>query len=314
MWCLLVLLIAGTEVSVRVKSGETLSQVATKLHARGVVEHPSWFRLWAKVTRNERRIKAGYYVFQKPSSIRETLRILTLGKSLELKVTIPEGATLKEIAELLSVECDINKEKFLRLVHSSEYVKGFGIRTSLLEGYLFPESYLISYGADPEQVISRMVGQFFKVYTSEIKQRTKEIGFTMEEIVILASIIEKETACEREKAVISGVYHNRLRKNILLQCDATVQYALPKRKARLTYADLKIDSPYNTYLNKGLPPAPIASPGKTSIEAALWPQNNDYLYFVARGDGTHSFSKTLRQHNREKLKIKRQRIKTKNQK
>lgn len=307
MSCLLILCIILAEVSVKIKRGETLSQVGAKLYSADVIEHPFWFKIWAKMTRNERKIKAGYYVFKKPTSIRETLRTLIFGKSIEVKVAIPEGATLMEIAALLSQECDVDKEKFLRLTHDSAYVGRFGIQVKgCLEGYLFPESYLIPYAEEPEQIIPRMVNQFFLVFTPEFKERAKKIRFTMEEVVTLASLIEKEAACEHEKPIISGVYHMRLKKGLLLQCDATIQFILPERKPRLTYTDLKIPSEYNTYLNKGLPPTPIGSPGKTSIRAALWPQDTDYLYFVARGDSTHIFSKTLSQHNREKSRVKSQ--------
>jgi UPF0755 protein len=154
-----------------------------------------------------------------------------------------------------------------------------------------------------------MIKEFSKVFTPRLKERAKEIGFTLEEVVILASLIEKEAVYEYEKPIISGVYHNRLKKGLLLQCDATIQYILPRRKPNLTYKDLKIQSKYNTYLYKGLPPTPIASPGKSSIIAALWPQPTDYMYFVATGDGRHIFSKTLSQHNLEKQRVKWQRSK-----
>lgn len=303
-YLLILCIIVNAQVSVKIKRGESLSQIANKLYSEGVIEHPFWFKVWSKLTGNERKIKAGYYIFNKPSSIRSVSKILTLGKSIEVKVTIPEGATLKEIVDILFKECDVDKDKFLRLSQDSEYVKGFGIKSSSLEGYLFPETYLISYGADPEEIIPRMVKEFFHTFTPEFKSRANRLGFSMEEVVILASLIEKESGVEYEKPIISGVYHRRLQKGLPLQCDATIQYILPKHKPRLTYADLKIPSEYNTYLNRGLPPTPIGSPGKSSIEAALWPKKTDYLYFVARGDGTHIFSRTLTQHNLEKFKVK----------
>lgn len=292
-------------IAIKIKRGETLSQVADKLYSEGVIGHPFWFKIWAKLTRNERKIRSGYYVFDKPTPIRKALRTLMLGRSAEIKITIPEGTTIREIADILHEECDIDKERFLQLTHDGEYVRKFGINANSLEGYLFPESYLIPYEEVPEEIIPRMVNQFFCVFTDEFRSRAEELGFTMEEIITLASLVEKEAAVEHEKPIISGIYLKRLKKGLLLQCDATIQYILPKRKPRLTYADLKIPSEYNTYLNKGLPPTPIASPGKSSIVAALWPKKTDYLYFVARGDGTHTFSKSLDKHNKEKMKVKK---------
>jgi UPF0755 protein len=196
----------------------------------------------------------------------------------------------------------------MEFVHNSAYIESLGINAPSLEGYLFPESYLITYGADSRDIVEMMVAHFFDVFTQDMKERAEELGFTMEEAVTLASLIEKEAACEHEKPIISGVYHNRLKKGLLLQCDATIQYILPKRKPRLFYSDLQIDSPYNTYIYKGLPPTPIASPGRSSIIAALWPASTDYLYFVARGDTTHIFSRTLEEHNEAKRRVKRERL------
>jgi len=293
--------------SIKIRRGENLSQITAKLYAHKIIQHPFWFKVWAKVTGSERKIKAGYYEFKKPSSIRETLKTLVQGKSIEVKVTIPEGATLKEIKEILIKECDIDGEEFWLFTHNEEYVKKLGINSPSLEGYLYPNSYFFPYGVEVDVAIKKMVREFFNVFTDKLKERAKEIGFTMEEAVILASLIEEEAVYDYEKPIISGVYHNRLKKDILLQCDATIQYILPKRKPNLTYSDLKIDSKYNTYIYKGLPPTPICSPGKGAIISALYPVNTDYLYFVAKGDGTHEFSRTLKEHNLKKIKIKKER-------
>ncbi|MBI4721726.1 MAG: endolytic transglycosylase MltG [Candidatus Stahlbacteria bacterium] len=313
MWILIFCLIntdtmtQSSMVSVKIKRGESLAQITSKLYSANIIKHPFWFKVRAKITGNENKIKAGYYVFNKSTSIRKVLWTLISGKSVEVRVMIPEGATIKEIVDLLAGECDIDTERFKQLVYDTIYVRKLGIESPSLEGYLFPETYLIPYADMPEEIIPRMVRQFFSVFTPEMKERAKKVGLkNMEEAVILASIIEKEAVCEKEKPIISGVYHKRLKSKLFLQCDATIQYILPNRKPNLTYSDLKIQSPYNTYLHRGLPPTPIASPGKSSIIAALWPEKTDYLYFVARGNGTHIFSKTLAQHNIEKSRVKNQ--------
>ena len=297
----------ATEVDVKVEKGESVTQIAEKLYTERVIKHPFWFKVWVKITGNERKIKAGYYKFACPTSIRETLRKLVIGESAEFLVTVPEGATLKEMADLFSQKCGMNKVEFLRLAQDSAFVRTLGIQAKTLEGYLFPDTYLVSYGVKPGEMIQRMVDQFFQVF-NPFKDRAKEIRFSVEETVILASLIEKEAVYDAEKPIISGVYHNRLKAKMLLQCDATIQYILPERSSSLTYRDLKIDSRYNTYIHIGLPPGPIGSPGKRAIIATLWPDDTPYWYFVAQGDGTHIFSRTLKEHNKAKLKVKSEKL------
>ncbi|MDI6839904.1 MAG: endolytic transglycosylase MltG [bacterium] len=296
---------------VNVEHGENLTQVAEKLYAQGIIEHKFWFKVWAKVTNQDRNIKAGYYIFKKPTPIREALRTLVEGRNAGIRVTIPEGATLREIAWLFRRYGGVNKEEFIRLAHDTSYIRSFGIQASSLEGYLFPKTYFIPYGTNPREVIPFMIEQFFQVFGEDFYNRSKEIGFTLEEVVTFASLIEKEAVCDSEKPIISGVYHKRLKHKWPLQCDATIQYILPERKPRLTYSDLSIHSLYNTYIYQGLPPGPICSPGESSIRAALWPDETDYLYFVARGDGTHIFSKTLKEHQIAKEKVREKQEMTK---
>lgn len=301
----LVLLFAlsKNEMEITIRQGETLSEIATELHSEGVISSVFWFKTWTQFTRNDRNIKAGYYIFKKPTAIREVLRVLVAGKTSDVKVTIPEGATLKDIAWLFWKRGDIDKEKFLQLAQDTSYIKSLGIYSSSLEGFLFPETYFIPFEEDPGKIVSRMVSCLFDVFTEEFRKRAKENGFTLEEAVIMASMIEKEAMVDSEKPIISGVYHNRLKSNRALQSCATIQYILPKRKPKLTNADLNMESPYNTYLHTGLPPGAICSPGASSIRAALWPAETKYYYFVARGDGTHIFSKTAKEHAIAKKRV-----------
>ncbi len=297
------------EIEIKIEKGESVTQITEKLYKKGIIEHPFWFKTWAKITGNERKIKAGYYRFTQPSSIKEALKKLVNGESIEFPITIPEGATLKEIAELFSRQCGMDKEKFLQLVQDSVYVRSLGIQENSLEGYLFPDTYLVSYEVEPNEIVQRMVDHFFQVFEQKFKDRARKIGLTIEEVMVLASLVEKEAIYDKEKPIIAGVYHNRIKGKGLLQCDATIQYILPERKPYLTYKDLKVDSKYNTYIYKGLPPGPIGSPGKSAIVAALWPENTRCWYFVAQGDGTHIFSETLKEHNRAKSNVKKLRMK-----
>lgn len=284
------------EVYIEIEKGETLNDIARKLRDNDIIDNETLFKLWARITGNSGKLKAGRYAFRKHSGVRTTLKTLVEGKSLGISVTIPEGYTLREIAELFECEAGINKEQFLSLAQDTVYIRKLGFKAKSLEGFLYPDTYLIYYGIDPSTVIEAMVSRFFEIFSDEFKQRSLDIGLSMEEAVILASIVEKEAKVESEKFIISSVYHNRLEKGKLLESCATIQYILPERKGRLLYKDLKIDSPYNTYIYPGLPPGPICSPSITAIRAALWPAETDYLYFVAKGDGTHIFSKTLKEH------------------
>jgi UPF0755 protein len=185
------------------------------------------------------------------------------------------------------------------------FTQGMGITASNLEGYLFPDTYRLSWSTTPEKVAQVMVEQFRKTITDSLMRRAEEIGFSLAQVVTLASMIEAEAKDGNERDLISAVYHNRLRRGMLLQCDPTVIYALPKLDRPLLLKDLEVDSPYNTYRYPGLPPGPICNPGKASILAALYPAGVNYLYFVATGEGSHIFSATLAQHNLARARVKR---------
>jgi UPF0755 protein len=180
-----------------------------------------------------------------------------------------------------------------------------GVQANSLEGYLYPDTYFFTYGVQAPEVLRTLVGHFWKVYNDSLKARTEELGWTVHQVVTLASIVEGEARVDSERALISAVYHNRLKRGMLLQASPTVQFLLPDGPRRLLKRDLEIDSPYNTYRYPGLPPGPINNPGRKSLLAALWPAPVRYLYFVANGDGTHTFSYTLAQHLRAKRKLDR---------
>ncbi len=286
-------------VVIKIESGEPFSVTLDKLYNAGVIRHKTWTKFWAILTGADRRIKAGRYKLRENMGTFELLRILTKGQNL--LVTIPEGVTLREIAHILKREAGVDSLLFMELAKDTIFIRQLGIKEAkTLEGFLFPDTYCLYWGIAPEKVIKLMVKRFFEIFTDSLQKRAREIGFSLYQAVIFASLVQAEAKVTEEMPIISSVYHNRLKKNLPLQCDPTIQYILPKRKPNLTYKDLKINSPYNTYIHRGLPPGPICSPGKDAIIAALYPAETDYLYFVAKGDGTHIFSKTHKEHLRAK--------------
>jgi UPF0755 protein len=225
------------------------------------------------------------------------------------RFTIPEGFELRQIAERLESEGLVNKDEFYAAIDKSKFdyafVKDIPNRDNKLEGYLFPDTYDVFKNATEEEIINKMLNRFDQVFTEEYRQRAKELNMSYDQVITLASIIEREAKLDKERKIISAVFHNRLKKNIKLQSCATVQYLLKEQKEVLTYKDLEVDSPYNTYKYAGLPKGPIASPGAKSIEAALYPDKVDYLYFVANKDGSHIFTKTYQEHLNAQNKIRK---------
>lgn len=278
----------------------TTSQIAHLLKDKGIIQHPKRFVLLAQILGFEKKLKNGRYLFKKDIDELEVLKRIKEGPSYPIFVTIPEGMNLREIASLLEREAIISEREFLSTVSDPSLLKSFRIQGISCEGYLFPDTYDFPLESEPKEVINKMLENFFRVY--------REIGgnpdSSLKEIVILASLIEKETGVDSERPIIASVFLNRLKKNLPLECDPTIQYILKKHKERITYKDLKIPSPYNTYLHPGLPPGPICNPGKKSLKAALFPERTDYLYFVAKGDGSHHFSLTLSEHIRFKKSLK----------
>lgn len=293
------------EVAVEIPDGASAQKIGKMLEEEEVITSAKRFVFHTKITGEEKNIKAGRYLFHKGMSVRQVLKTLVKGETIALSATIPEGLRLKEVAEILESELKIDRKKFLKLANNKKYAARMGITGKNFEGFLYPNTYEFNYGVTEKEVIERFVREFWKVFNDSLKKRAEEIGFTVYEIVTLASMIEEETMIEKENPIVSQVYHKRLKLDRALECDATVQFALPKHKSRLLYKDLKVKSPYNTYIHKGLPPGPIASPGKSAIIAALYPADTDFLYYVAKGDGSHIFSRTAKEHYKAIAKLRR---------
>ena len=276
---------------------ETLSQVAARLEREGMIRNRLYFVAFGRLTGSERALKPGEYALTTAMRPLEILDRFRRGAVILHPITIPEGYTTRQIAQVLGEEGLGDPDEFLRLVGDPELIRSLGLDRPTLEGYLFPDTYAFSRRVATEEIVRQMVGRFAAVYRQEWDARAAELGMTRHQIVTLASIIEKETSAEAERPFISGVFHNRLRRRIPLQSDPTVIYATPAFDGNLRKVDLVRDSPYNTYRRRGLPPGPIANPGREALEAALYPAAVDYLYFVSKNNGTHHFSRSLREHN-----------------
>jgi len=239
----------------------------------------------------------------------DILEVVTSGKTILHAVTIPEGYRITEIAALLETKGLVNAENFIQETKDEKLIKSAGISGNSLEGYLFPETYNFSKNTSERKIIQRLLDIYHeKIKQHELRKRAQSSNLTFHQVMTLASLIEKETGIDEERKLISSVFHNRLRKKMLLQTDPTVIYAMADFDGNIRKKDLQVDSPYNTYRYKGLPPGPIASPGIKSIIAALEPSESDYLYFVSRKDGSHQFSSNLMDHNRAVRKYQLRRV------
>ncbi len=293
---------------VEIQKGTYMEGAADILHEKNLIRNETFFRILAK-TKDMESIKAGKYKLYRSSSNLEILEKLNSGEvfSENTSVTIPEGFESYKIAKRLEENGIASGEKFMELVSTpsafyeeAEFLKDEDIKT--LEGFLFPDTYYFEKGESEEQIIAKMLKRFDEVYGPEYEKRQSETGLTLNEVITMASLIEREAKADSERELVSSVFYNRLKLKRRLESCATVQYILKERKANLSYSDLEIESPYNTYKYAGLPPSAIASPGQKSIKAALYPADTDYLYFVAKKDGSHTFSKTYKEHLKAKKK------------
>lgn len=280
-----------------VPSGATMRLAADSLESAGVIGSAKLFSFYAKVTKRDRSIKAGTYILDRGASWNDIVNALVAGKGIVFTVTIPEGWDVKTIIPAVSRVMKVDTSALAAAVRDSALLRRLNVPTPTLEGYLFPETYLLPEGSDALPIVRRLVAEFERRWKPEWNAQLEKLGMSRHQLVTLASIIEKEARVASERPTISAVYHNRLKLGMMLQADPTVLYALGRHENRVLYRHLEVKSPYNTYRNVGLPPGPIASPGSASIEAALFPADVPYLYFVAHPDGHHEFRTTVREHN-----------------
>ncbi|NLY44562.1 MAG: endolytic transglycosylase MltG [Tissierella sp.] len=290
-------------VNIIIPRGASLSTVAEELHDNGVIRSKLWFRY--KGQDIARYIKPGNYEIQSGLEIYDIFEIIQKGEQEEqIAVTFPEGFILYQFAQRIEESGLGTADEFIEATNEYFISKGYTFDTSNLyfnmEGYLFPDTYYFTKNQSMDQIVSKLASTMEDVFTDQYKSRAEELGLSLHDVLTIASLIEREAYSDAERAKVSGVIYNRLDIGMLLQIDATVIYGLGEGKEHMTrvlYADLEKDNPYNTYKNTGFPPGPIASPGRNSIEAALYPENHDYFYYVL-GDNGHVFSKTYDEHLR----------------
>ena len=291
----------GTEQFVEIPHGAGSVAIARQLADAGVIRDVNSFRLALWLSGKGRHLQAGEYRFDRPVTAREVADKIARGEIYVRPITFPEGLAIKQMAALYESKGFGPAQDFLAAAGNAALVSAVDSDAKDLEGYLFPDTYNLKRKENAEQLVPKMVTAFMKAITPELLEKADQRGLTVRQLVTLASIVEKETGNKDERPLVAAVYANRLRIGMPLQCDPTVIYALERAgryNGNLTRENLQYDSPYNTYRYPGLPPGPIASPGRASIEAAANPAPVDYLYFVSRNDGTHAFAKTLDEHNR----------------
>lgn len=293
-----------TPVVIEIPSGASVVQIADTLHQSGLVQNPTVFRYYSRYLGLDGQMRPGEYQLSRSMKPEEILARLTRGEVVQYRFTVPEGLTVVEMANHLAAQGLVDRDRLIAVANEAAGLVADFLPPDVdlrypLEGYLFPDTYQHRRDIGAEEIVELMVTRFRQVMKPEYLQRAEALGLTVHELITLASIIEEEAAVASERAIISGVYHNRMAIGMKLDADPTVRYALEKPHAEpLLYRDLEVESPYNTYRNATLPPGPISAPGEASIHAALWPESHDYFFFVAKDDGTgeHYFSHTLDEH------------------
>lgn len=284
---------------ITVTSGMTANEIGQLLYEQNIITSIIFFRVVAKWEHIDNSLQAGEYVFTNNMPVNQIVSILAKGETANQQITIPEGFTVDQIAALIEEKHIGSSAKFKEAAQGYapyEYMEAKQGMVYRSEGYVFPDTYRIPRGATEGQILNMMVKQFDQRFTPAMRERMREMGLSVREVITLASLVEKEAQVDSERPVIAGVFINRLQRGMPLQSCATIQYILGYPKEELSVEDTQISSPYNTYQNTGLPPGPIANPGLASINAVLYPKSSDYLYFVADKQGHHHFSKTYEEH------------------
>lgn len=294
-------------IEVELRNGDSVDQIVDSLYSKKVIASKLNMKIAIMLKGAEKRIKAGTYYIDKPMSYLELTDVLSGEEiTMQKKVTIPEGIEQRELASLLQKELKIDSSEFIGISSSKTFLRSLNIEAENLEGYLLPETYYFYSSSGARGVIRKLNDQLNTIWTKKNIEQLKKLKMTKHQILTLASIIDGESNVFSEFATISGVYHNRLKKGMALQADPTVAYLIRNRRnKKITRKDLAIDSKYNTYKYPGLPPGPINNPGKQAINAALYPEKNKYLYFVANGNGTHSFAVSYDEHANNVSKYRR---------
>jgi UPF0755 protein len=287
---------ASKYTEIEIPKGATFRQAVDILLNQKLIRDGKIFLLFGRLTGADRKIRAGYYSIWANMSPLDIFRIILKGHIIEYQIKVLEGDSLIEIADAFAKAGIATRDQFEKLAHDRDFLDSYEIEAPSVEGYIFPDTYTIPKGVPLEEALGAMIDKMREKYSGKLMEETESLGMTEAQVLTLASIIEKEAVKDEERPLISAVYHNRLKRHMPLQADPTSIYGIKSSKERITGADLHRKTSYNTYVIKGLPPGPIASPGLKSIEAALHPAKVPYLYFVSNNDGTHTFSVTLAEH------------------
>ncbi|MEK7671237.1 MAG: endolytic transglycosylase MltG, partial [Bacteroidota bacterium] len=291
-----------------VSKGESWEETVDSLAAQGIVRDKDWFNLVTNVYSRGKQTHVGKYEFKSGISNAELYNNLRLGRGIvSISVTLKEGRTAVTFSRAFARTLGIDTVRFMNLVNDETYARSLGVEAKNLEGYLSPNTYSFNWQTDESEIIRRLTHQTEKVFDDSLRQRAQELNMSLHEVLTLASIIEGEASLDDERAIISGVYHNRLRKGMKLEADPTIQFIIADGPRRIVLSDLRINNPYNTYMYYGLPPGPISNPQAASIIAALYPAKHNYLFFVANGRGGHWFSSNYADHMNNVRKFRRER-------
>ena len=291
------------DIVIDIPTGSTLNQVTDILKENNLIKNKIIFKLYVRLSDNSSKLKSGKYLFNQTYSNKQIINDLSKGKVYNdgIRITIPEGSTSIEIVDLLTKNNLGDKKVYKKLINNpKEFKNRFKFLDDenivSLEGFLYPSTYYFKEDESEKYILNHMLETFESKYNDKLQKRQKELNKSLYEVINLASIVEKEAVLDEDRPIIASVFYNRINIGMPLQSDATIQYIFKERKKSITYNDLKIDSPYNTYKVQGLPPTPIANPGIKSIEAVLYPANTEYLYFVATIEGGNNYSKTYEEH------------------
>ena len=294
------------KAEIEIPRGSTFRQAVDILYDQKLIRDKNIFLLAGRLTGADRKIRAGFYSIWSSMSPFDIFKIIRKGQIIEYEIKILEGDSLLEVSGQFEKNGIMKKEEFMKLAHDPDFLDSYKIESKSIEGYIFPDTYRIPKGVSPKDALGSMIDKMREKFSFDLLARMEKMGMTENELLTLASIIEKEAVVDSERPLISAVYHNRLKKKMQLQADPTSIYGIKSSREKITREDLLRKTPYNTYQIKGLPPGPIASPGLKSIIAALYPADVPYIYFVSQDDRTHQFSTTAEEHI-EAVKLYRQR-------
>ena len=298
------------KIIIEIPRGSALSQIADSLKSKNLIADKDLFIFWSKSLGYEKKLKAGHFTIPRGLNEFQLAKYLTVVKENTISIRLLEGWDLEKISEAIAKKVNSSTKEILERCTDSTYISQFDLNVPSLEGYLLPNTYYFSKGEKAENVIKHLVNNTLQLFESDsVKKALIDLNLTRHQVLTLASVVEGEAILDLERPIVSSLYHNRLKKGMKLQADPTIQYIIEGPPRRLLIRDLEINSPYNTYRYKGLPPGPINNPGKLSIMAAIFPAKTNYIYMVAVGDGSHAFSKTFNEHIKAKKafdKIRRQ--------